>query len=175
MIFIPILNKIIKILKSQGTPTQVAAGFVLGMFMAFMPLWNLLHLLIIFVLILFSVNIGSFLLAFSLFKTIAFILDPWLHLLGYLLLVDWQGIHPFWVWLYKLPLFPYMEFNNTVTLGGLILSIVLAFPVYKAMVWVVVNYRTKIDPKIEKLKIVKLIKSGKLYSIYASAKKWRGS
>jgi len=175
MFFIPIISKTIKILRSQGTPNQVAIGFVLGMMMAFIPLWTLQHLLILLVLIIFNINFGAFLLSLTIFKGVALLIDPLLHSLGYWLLVGTSGLFPFWVWMYNLPVLPFTFFNNTVTMGGSVVSLLLLLPMFYLMRWVVFNYREKIDPKIEKLKIVKIIKSSKIYSIYSTAKNWRES
>lgn len=175
MFFLTILKKIVKILRSQGTPNQIAMGFVLGMMMALIPFWTIQHLLILMVLIVFNLNIGSFLLSFLIFKTIAYIFDPVFHSTGYWLLVEQQGLHSFWVWLYNLPLLPYTYYNNTVSLGGILFSIILSVPVFYAIRWLITNYREKIDPRIEKLKIVQVIKSSKIYNIYSSVRDWRDS
>ncbi|MCK5075198.1 MAG: TIGR03546 family protein [Calditrichia bacterium] len=175
MFFLTILKKIIKILRSQGTPNQIAIGFVLGMMMALIPLWTAQHLLFILILIIFNLSIGSFMLSFLIFKTIAYIFDPLFHSIGYWFLVEQEGLHSLWVSLYNLPVIPYTSFNNTVSFGGMLFSIILAIPVFYAIRWLIANYREKIDPKIEKLKIVKIIKSSKIYNIYSSVKNWRDS
>ena len=175
MFFLTILKKAIKILRSQGTPNQIAMGFVLGMWMGLVPFWTVQHLLFILVLIIFNLNIGSFMLSFLIFKTFAYIFDPFFHSTGYWFLADMQGLHSLWVWLYNVPVLPYTFFNNTVSFGGIFFSLIFSVPVFYGISWLITNYREKIDPRIEKLKIVQMIKSSKLYSVYSSVKDWRDS
>jgi len=165
-----VIAKIIKILRSQGTPGQVAAGFTFGMYLGLIP-WNTLHSFIIWILvILFNVNFGAVLLAISIFASIAYIFDPFFHSFGYWVLVDLDFLRGFWTNLYQTSIIPFTRFYNTVVMGSTLASVLLTVPVYLGVKWFVKNYREKVDPKIQKLGVIKMIKASKIYDIYQKAK-----
>jgi len=111
--------------------------------------------------------------SFGVCSLIAYLMDPLFHNLGYYLLVDVEGLHSFWTMLYNIPIFALSRFNNTVLLGSLLSSLILLIPVYFIVKKAVVKYREKLGPKVQKWKIVKIMKSTKLYTIYTKVSAWR--
>ena len=173
MILLKYLSKLLKALKSGESPAQLAGGFVLGMIMGLTPFWNL-HNLVVFILILIiRVNISMAILGFALFSGFAYLLDPLFHNLGFWALVDVNAFKNFWTSIYNTPIGSLSNFNNTVVLGSLIISLVLVLPMFFLTKVGVVQYREKIDTKVQKLKIVQVFKSSKLYSIYEKINDWR--
>jgi hypothetical protein len=59
-----------------------------------------------------------------------------------------------------------LRFNNTTNLGSIVTSFTFSIPVYFATIFLVKKYRTRFGEKVNKLKITKIIKGSKLYSIY---------
>ncbi|MCS7229836.1 MAG: TIGR03546 family protein [Candidatus Kryptonium sp.] len=169
---IQLIARIIKILRSQGSPGQVAAGFAFGMCLGLIP-WNTLHSFLIWIIvIILNVNFGAVLLAIGLFAPIAYIFDPFFHSFGYWILVDIEGLRGVWTSLYQTSLIPFTRFYNTVVMGSTVTSFILFLPVYFLAKWFVKNYREKIDPHIQKLPIIKAAKASKLYQIYEKIKIW---
>jgi len=156
-----LIKRLVKLLKSESSPTQIAAGFVFGMFLGFLSLKTLFAVPLLLVIILIKVNLSSVLLAALLFRLIAFIVNPIIHSLGYYLLVKVTVLYNFWVNLYNIPLMPYTRFNNTIVMGGLILSLVLMIPIYLGIRSLIVNYRLKYEEKIKKWKIIKILSASK--------------
>lgn len=167
-----ILAKLIKILRSDGTPAQIAAGFVLGMAAGFIP-FNTLHGFILwFAAILFNVSFAMFLFGYAVFSGIAYLMDPWFHSIGYVMLVQWDFLRSFWTSLYTAPIVPLTRFYNTVVIGSTIVAMFLSIPLYFFSRWFVLLYRQKIEAHIQKLRVVQIIKSTKLFELYERVKNW---
>ncbi len=166
MFVLEFIAKLIKILRSEISPNQIAWGFVLGMILGLTPFWSLHNLLVVILIIILQVNIATALFSFALFSAIAYLIDPLFHSFGYYLLVDMQSLNDFWMWLYNVPVLALSKFNNTVLMGSLVSSLILMLPVYFLVKIGIVNYREKIDVKIKNWKFIKLIKGTKIYSLY---------
>lgn len=166
MFGLEIIAKILKILRSEDSPSQIAIGFSLGMILGLTPFFTLHNLLIVLIVIIFKVNLGSVIFSFVLFSGLAYLLDPLFHSLGYFLLVDLSALHGLWTFLYQFPIVALSRYNNTVVMGSLAFSLVFFLPVLFFMKFFVIYYRKHLDPKFQKLKIVQLIKSTKFYSVY---------
>ncbi|MFC2088238.1 TIGR03546 family protein [Calditrichota bacterium] len=173
MFILEFLAKLFKILRSEVSPSQIAWGMVLGMIIGITPIWSLHNLILFILIIILKVNIAMALLSFGIFSGIAYILDPLFHSLGYYLLVDISSLHGLWTTLYNIPVVALSRYNNTVVLGSLIVAILFILPFYIFSKKFVVVYREKIDPKLQKLKIVQVIKGSKFYSIYQKISDWR--
>ncbi len=166
MPLLQLIAKIIKILRSEGTPGQIAMGFALGMLAGLIPMNTLHGILLWGIVILCNVSFGAFLFAFILFSGIAYLLDPFFHSLGYLLLVRIEFLHGFWTALYTAPLIPFTRFYNTVVMGSTVFGVVSFYPVYGGVKFFVIQYREKLDARIQQWKIVKMIKASHIYRLY---------
>ncbi|MBN1560414.1 TIGR03546 family protein [candidate division KSB1 bacterium] len=170
MVVLKILSKLFKALRSNESPNQLAWGFVLGMIIGLTPLWNLHNLVVIVLILIFKVNAAMAGVAFILFDIIVFaflpLLDPLFHSLGYWLLVDVEWLRPLWVFISTTPVLAWCNFNNTVVLGSFVVALLLVVPLYFFTKWWVVQYRDKIDARIQKWKIVQILKSTKLVQLY---------
>lgn len=170
MFFINIFGKILKVLRSNQTPAQIAGGFVLGMLMGITPFWSLVNLLLLLVVIIINVNLSAVILAYMVFSAVVYLADPMFHSFGYWLLVDAGFLKPLWISMYHAPLLPYTRFNNTVYLGSFIVGLLLSIPVYIGVKSFVINYRQKYEARVNNWKWVKWIKASKLYTWYERLK-----
>ncbi|HGY56006.1 MAG TPA: TIGR03546 family protein [Caldithrix abyssi] len=170
MLILKFLAKLIKILRSGATPGQIAAGFALGMIMGLTPLWTLHNFIVLLLLVVFNVNLSAAIFSFVLFSGFAYLLDPLFHNLGYFLLVNIPALKPFWTTLYNTPVIALSRFNNTVVMGSLVSALVLLPFAFWGMRSFVIIYREKWDPKLQKLKIVQMVKGSKLYGWYEKIK-----
>lgn len=166
MFVLEFIAKLIKILRSEISPNQIAWGFALGMIIGLTPVWSLHNLLVVVLIIILKVNLATAIFSFGIFSGIAYLVDPLFHSFGYYLLVDLQSLNSFYTWLYNVPVLSLSKFNNTVVMGSLISSIILIIPVYFLIKIGVINYREKIDAKIKNWKFIKYIKATKIYSLY---------
>ncbi len=173
MLIIKYLSKLLKLLQSGETPGRLAGGFILGMVMGLTPFWNIHNLVVFILIVLIRVNISMALLAFAVFSGFAYLLDPLFHNIGYRALVDIESLQGLWTSMYNSPLLALTNFNNTVVMGSLIVAILLLAPMYFFIKWAVVVYRGRVSARVQKLKIVQIFKSSKLYSFYEKINDWR--
>lgn len=166
MFGLEILAKLFKILRAEDTPNQVAAGFMLGTVIGLTPFLTLHNFVIIFLIAILKVNIGASVFAFVIFSGFAYLFDPIFHDLGYFLLVDLTSMKDIYTSLYNLPIFALSRYNNTVVIGSLAVSILLLIPNFLFMKYFVKYYREKIDPKLQKLKIVQIVRGSTFYRLY---------
>ena len=170
MFIVEILAKIFKILRSGESPNKIAAGFTMGMIIGMTPFMTFHNLVLILLIIILNVNLASSLFAIAIFSGLAYLFDPLFHSIGYFLLVDVSFLNGFWTMLYSFPLLALSRYNNTVVTGSLAMAIVFILPVFFFAKYFVVYYRKKLDPKLQKLKIVQAVKGSKFYSLYAKYK-----
>ena len=170
MFIVKLLGKLLKALSSGESPRQIADGFILGMILGLTPFWSLHNLVVILLVIILSVNISMAIFSWLIFSAFAYLLDPLFHSLGYWLLVDVTALRGLWTAMYNIPVVPLTRFNNTVVLGSFVSSLVLLVPIFFVVKRGVVLYREKIHDRVQKLKIVKIVKSSGIYSLYKKIK-----
>ena len=160
------LNKFVKILHSDASPAQIAGGVCLGMVMGITPLFSVHNLIVLFVVLIVRVNWGSVTISWLLFSILAYLLDPISHIVG-LKLLKLNSLFDFWTYLYNLPLMTWTGFNNSITLGSLVISLFIFIPLFISIRWLVVGYRGNLKVKIEKFWLVKAVKGSNVYRLYA--------
>lgn len=167
------LNRIVKILHSDASPAQVAGGACLGMVMGLTPLCSVHNLLVLFLVLIFRVNPGAVTVSWLVFSLLSFPLDPLSHIVG-LKLLKAQALFDFWTQLYNVPLMTWTRFNNSVTLGSLTISLTVFIPLFLFFRWFVIAYRGSLKEKIERLKLVRLVKGSLIYRWYARVRDFTG-
>lgn len=175
MFWLQIVSKFIKILRAGQTPNQIAGGFALGSIVGLSPSFTLQGLFIWLIIFVLDVNLSSALLALTVFSLFAYLLDPMLHSIGYILLVEMETLRAFWTSLHNAPIAPLTRFNNTVVLGSLVFALVLAVPVFYGMKKFVVAYRSQVGARIEKTKIYQVISKSWIVRWYQRVRDIRGA
>jgi len=174
MLILKYIMKLLKALGSEAEPWQLASGFVLGMIMGLTPLLSLHNLLLLILILLLKVNIGMALLGLSIFSGVAYLADPFFDQVGFAVLTM-DSLNGLWTTLYDIPAIALTRFYNTVVMGSLLCGVVFAIPLYPATLKFVDLYRKHIHERVQKWKIVKALKSSKIYSIYQNVNKFRGT
>lgn len=171
MFILQYFSKLIKIIRSAASPSQIAGGFILGMIIGISPsIFTLTNLFWVLLLIILNVNIATAIFSFAIFSGIAYLADPAFHSLGYYLLVDVTFLKNLWTALYNAPLIPYSRFNNTVVLGSFVTGLILMIPLFYGVKFLVVKYREKYEPRLQNWKWMKLLKSSQIYQMYERLK-----
>ena len=166
MVILKLLSKIVKALRSNQSPNQLAWGFVLGMIIGLTPFWNLHNIIIIILIIILNVNISMSIAGFIIFSLFAYIFDPLFHSIGYALLVNAKSLQPLWIYLSQKPVLAFLNFNNTVVLGSFLVSLVLLIPLFYAIRAGVLAYRGHWEERVRRLKVVQALTGSKVYSFY---------
>ena len=166
MLIIKMIIKLIGILNKDASPREIAGGMALGFIAGMTPLASLHTLVVLFLMVVLRVNITAGIFAIGVFSGVAYLLDPLSNKIGYALLTL-PGLKGIWTSLYNMPVINWSRFNNTLTLGSLVLSLVLFYPVLVFLRWAVVRYREKVMPAIMKWRILTIWKGSSLYNLYS--------
>jgi len=134
------IRKVLTILKSNLSPSQIALGFALGVFAGLPPMG--LHILIPCSLALLTrCSFRSFLIAMGLFKLLSLAIAPGAFAVGRWLLDGSRGLDAFWRWLFHLPVLAPMGYGRYLLLGSLVIALALAVPVFLLVRRLVIRYR----------------------------------
>lgn len=169
MIWMKLIKKLFKALNADSDPGEIAGGVILGLILGLTPAFALHNLIVIGLIIILKVNISAAVFSSILFGLIGHFIDPLSVVVGEKLLT-WGALESFWASLYNMPVVPLAKFNNTVVMGSMVLSLVLMAPVFILAKKFVIIYREKFASKVDKLKIVKLLKASKIYKLYQRVK-----
>jgi len=159
------LAKLLKALNAEGSPSQISGAFVLGMIIGFTPLGTPHNLLILFFALVLRINLTGFLLAWGVFSAIAYLLDPVFITLGEHLLTH-PELKETWRGMYVVDAWRVTRFNNTLVLGSLVVSLVMALPAFFLFNLLIRQYREHVLAAVQTSKIVQMLKANKLYRIY---------
>lgn len=159
------IARLLKALNSESQPWQIAMAIALGMVIGLTPTLRLHNLFIVLVVMMFRINLSSFLVAWALFSGLAIVFQQALIDLGHSILTD-SAMEAWWTALYNTGIGQLSQFNHTLTAGGLALGLVLFIPVFYLARYLVISYREKLMTWVNKLKIVEFLKSSRLFQIY---------
>ena len=147
--FINIPARIVTLLEMNVTPSQVARGVCLGLFLGFIPLNGPMALLLFLFFFLFKINRLASAVTLPLFK-LFYVLggSNMADRLGGYLLIDASFLTGFWSFVTGLPILALLDLNNTLIAGGLALSSILLLPVYFIAKFIYVKF---IEQNIRKI------------------------
>jgi uncharacterized protein (TIGR03546 family) len=123
------LRKFCRALLASHTSEQLALGFTIGMIIGLVPKGNLIALSLCVLLFSMRCNKGLGLAIAVVFSFAGPWTDPIAHRLG-LAALSFEPIQATYATVFKLPLGPWLGFNNTVVTGSLLMGLYLAYPVY---------------------------------------------
>ncbi len=149
MFFVRYVRKAVGVLTADVAPSEIAAGVTLGALVGLCPfnLFNLLCLLL--VVVLFRINVAMLFVSAAAFSGLAYLTAPLLHTIGKSLL-ETQALKTLWVFFASLPLVPLTSFNHTLMMGGFVVWVFLALPLFFAVRRGVVAFREKLSEKLKK-------------------------
>jgi uncharacterized protein (TIGR03546 family) len=125
-------RKILQALMASDSPSQLAAGFTLGMIIGLVPKGNLIAVSLCVLLFSLRVHKGLALVAAVAFSLMSPLIDSFSHKLGLIVLCA-DAFQTTYASVLSMPLGPWLGFNNTVVSGSLLVGLYVAYPVY----WIV--------------------------------------
>jgi len=167
------LAKLLKALNSETSPWSLAWGVALGMVLGFTPLFSMHNIIVLFAVLALRINLSFFLISFAFCSGLAYLFDPAFNYMGELLLTT-PALLETWQALYEMPLARLAQFNHTITLGSLVVSLLMLLPALFITRFIVINYRTHIQVRMSRLPIVNVIKGTKFWSLYQKASSVKG-
>jgi uncharacterized protein (TIGR03545 family)/uncharacterized protein (TIGR03546 family) len=147
-------RKIWTALNSATQAKSLAFAIAFGMIVGLTPTFNIHNFLILFIVLIFNVHIGFFLVSIFLFNLIGFMFDPLFNQLGYTILNS-AVFEQFFTYLYNLPYFRLTNFNNTIVMGSLLVSVTLFPLVYFVFRDLIVKYRDMIVHRFNNVPILR--------------------
>lgn len=154
------LIKFFKILNGDISPGQIAAGFAFGMMLAFTPFMSLHTIVVLLLVCVLRVNITATLIAMAVCALLAWPLDPYFIALGEYILTH-PDLQSLWTQWYQSDLLRLAHFNNTMTMGSIVVSLALWLPVFVIGRLLVIHYRVRFMAYINRLRIVKWLKASR--------------
>ena len=162
---IAIIAKLLKILNSDDSPTQISLAIALAAIMGLTPLSSPHNIILLVIVLLVRVNLPIFLLSLGVFTLFAYAFDPLSESLGYWVLHS-ESLQGLWTTLYQSSFWRLLGYNNTLILGSLLLSLALCpFIVIFGRV-LIIQYRQKVMTWVQKTRIALWLKSGKVFDAY---------
>jgi uncharacterized protein (TIGR03546 family) len=162
-----LLANCLKILNSESKPWQISLALCFAMVMGFTPLFSLHNILVLLCVLLIRVNLSAFMLGWGAFSLIAYALDPLFHPLGLMTLTA-PSLEGMFTLMYNTPFFRVSHFNNSLLMGSLIVSLLLFIPAFVVFRILIVRYREDVLTWVQKMRLMQILKSSKLFSIYDS-------
>lgn len=150
------LKKIWNALNHAGKPWQIAMAITLGMVVGFTPLLSLHNIVVLFAVFIFNIHLSIFILAVSFFGMLGLLLDPLFAYLGESILLS-QGYEQLFTTWFNDPIGHLTYFNNTITMGSFVISLLLFSFVYKFSSVLITKYRTVIAIKLKNIPILNKI------------------
>jgi len=157
--------KLLTALNSETDPAQIALGFCFGLILGFTPFLSMHNLLVLFLLLVLRVNISAALLAWGFFAGVAYVLDPLFIKTGEYLLAM-PSLLDMWTQMYNSDFWRLTHFNNTLTLGSLVISVLMFFPAYFIFRMLIVRYRLHILSWVRKSRLMQILQSSRWYQSY---------
>ena len=167
------IAKVLRVLNSETEPSQISLAFCFSMIAGLTPFFSLHNLLVVLLVLLFRVNLSTFILGLVFFSGVAYLCDPLFHRIG-LTVLTMSALEGLWQILYNMTLFRMAEFNNSVMMGSLLFSIILFVPLFLLSNQIIVRYREHVLVWVHKSRIMQAFKATKLYRMYASYSELRG-
>ena len=163
---VKLVQSIVKALHSEGTPGQVALGLALGSVVGLTPLMNLHNAVVLGLIIILNVSFPGAMLGIAVFTPFGFLLDPLCDAVGRRLLMDTPALTPLWTSLSNTPVVPLTNFNNTVVLGSVAVSLALFLPILIGARWGVARYRATVGERIRRSAWYQAVTASKAYNVY---------
>ena len=157
---------LVKSFLETDTPSQLAAGLVLGMMLGLIPKGNLFAIILSVLLLGSKANLVSGALGTAVFAWLGMLTDGQAHRLG-LYLLEHPSLQAHWARLYELPLAAWTHFNNTVVLGNLVFGLVLAGPIYWLGRLAFIRVRPWIVERLQRHKVDRVLENAE------NAANWR--
>jgi uncharacterized protein (TIGR03546 family) len=161
-----LLQSLVKMLHSDGTPTQIAAGVALGAALGLTPIANVHNVVIFVLLAVLNVSFGAGLFAWAAFVPVGFMLDPLFDRLGRRLLVETPSLQPMWTTWDNTPGLALANFGNTVVLGSVVGWFLLALPIFLLTRVGVIRYRATIGERMRRSPFYQAITATRVYNVY---------
>ncbi|OPX26776.1 MAG: hypothetical protein B1H07_03565 [Campylobacteraceae bacterium 4484_166] len=141
-------------LNSADKSYQLSLAFAFGAVGGFLPFFSLTTVLLFLVVFMLNIPIGIFIVFMTFFVSVGALLDPVFASIGYEILT-YPTLNSFFTTLYNNPVALWFGFNHTITMGSVVVSLVLFYPLYILSKFVFEKYRELMQHSFENKKYLK--------------------
>lgn len=167
-----IFARLLKAMNSEAEPGQISLAFCFSLLAGFTPLLSVHNLIVLFLVMILRVNVSAFIVGLGIFSSLAYLLDPIFHQIGFSALQA-SSLQGLWTSMYNSTFWRLDRFNNTIALGSMLVSLVLFIPLYIAVSFAVVRYRRHVLEWVQRTRLMQFIKGTKFYKVYRSVSELR--
>jgi len=150
------IAKVFTAINSNTKSTQIAAGIAFAFILALIPKANILWIVLFVLTFFLKVNQAMEIVFIAVFDLIALFFDVILDKIGYAILII-PNLRDSFTVLFNSPFFYFTRYYNTIVMGGLIVGIILAFPIYFLAKYLIDMYRNRARERIAHNKIIMVI------------------
>lgn len=161
-----LLQSLVRTLHSDGSPSQIAAGFALGAALGLTPIANPHNAIVFLLLAVFNVSFGAGMLAWALFVPVGFLLDPLFHRVGRRLLLETPALRDLWTRWDNTPGLALSGFDNTVVVGSVVVWLALLAPLFVLARLGVLRYRATLGERVRQSHFYKALSATRAYDVY---------
>jgi len=155
------IAKLFRLLSSDIEPQQLSLGITLGLIAGLSPAISLQSLLVFVLLITLRANLSIFIISLGVMSLAAYLADSLLVTVGSMVLTL-PELNMLFTDMYNTGLWRFLNFNNTVAMGGLVVSAVAAVPCFILCYFIIVRYRVSVVERWKQSALFRFIKNSKL-------------
>ncbi|PLA74442.1 DUF2062 domain-containing protein [Hydrogenovibrio sp. SC-1] len=155
-----LLIRLFKALNANQHPGQIALSFLLGMILGLTPLFFAHNLFTLALILLLRINLSALIAATLFFSGISYLLDPLFHQVG-LWLLQMDTLQPLFTELYNQAFWRWVNFNNTLVMGSVLVAYGLSLPAFFLFWLLVKTYRNRFLKWVNQFKIIQILKGAK--------------
>lgn len=159
------IAKLLKLLNSEADPSQISLAFSFALLSGFLPFFSPLNAAVLLIVFLLRVNLSAYFLGTAVFSAIASLLDPLFHHLGRAVLTT-SSLEGLWTTLYQSTVWRLQRFNNSVVMGGIVVSLLLFVPFFFLSNYLIRKYREKVLVWVKRTRVMQFFTASKLYALY---------
>jgi len=160
-----ILVKLFKALNSEQSPNQLAIAVSLAAILGLTPFLSLHNIVILFIALIFRINLTLLIVSYPLFALIGYLLSPFFNQIGSSLLQS-VALTEFWTAFFNTLVGRWSNFYYSGVMGSFVVAIILAIILYPLSRLMIVAYRDKWLDKINQMHLVKLLKTSRFWQLY---------
>lgn len=124
------VSRTIAVLCGGSTAHEIAMGIALGTILGLIPKANLTAVLLCALILSLRLNLTAALFAAGISMSLAPLLDGVAHPLG-LTILSFRPLQGLWSSLLRQPIVPWLQLDQTVVLGELMIGLLVAWPLYR--------------------------------------------
>ena len=155
----------LKLLNSDTGTNQLAAGIAAGFILGMTPSFSLQTVLIIFLILIFRIQVGAVFLSAFFCSFFAYLLDPVFVAVGNQVL-EMDSLKESFTMLYNLPIVPFTRFNNSLVMGSGIVAFLLSPLIFILSKILITKYRETVVERLSQTKLWKAVKATSLFKWY---------